>query len=274
VKDIGKTLTKALFYLVAIVLIFWTASLTVSFIRAALPLMAWYVPFMALVVFDGGMIAWLFVFLKAAEGTMQRAVAIGLTGFDFIGVTLLVMAEILLGGQSLTAAPAYLGTYAIWGIGIWTAVNVLGVLVYHIGEPSAQVSMAIQNEKDQVFRGALLNMAEQRQANSVNLAKKLGDGLYQQLLDEMMIDRDGDGRPDLLQAANMPPVPQRRTIESESEEAAPRPPQPVMRQRPEPVAADAGPPVGYGVAYNRERGTRLNGRPGGGSHRPDDGRPM
>lgn len=206
-KEIGKTLTKILFYFVAVVLLIWTASLTVDFISTALPSMPWYVPYLALVVFDGGMIAWMFVFLRYAEGTIQRAVALGLVMFDFLGVALLVMADILLGGQTMTAAPAGLGTWAVWGIGIWTIVNVLGVLAFHIGDPEAQVQMSIQNEKDAIFRGALGNLSERRTNNSKMLADTLGARMYQQMLDELSVDRNENGIPDALEGSfNIPGI--------------------------------------------------------------------
>lgn len=42
--------------MVALVLCLWTASLTVTFLQH-LPTLPWYVPYTALVAFDGGMIA-------------------------------------------------------------------------------------------------------------------------------------------------------------------------------------------------------------------------
>lgn len=205
-KEIGKTLTKILFYFVAAVLLVWTASLTVDFITSALPSMPWYVPYLALVVFDGGMIAWMFVFLKYAEGTVQRAVALGLVVFDFLGVALLVMADILLGGQTWTVAPEGLGTWAVWGIGIWTVVNVLGVLAFHIGDPQAQIQMSIQNEKDAIFRGALDNLGSRRAENSKMLSNELGSRMYTQLLDELMVDNDRNGVPDAFEGSFQVPA--------------------------------------------------------------------
>jgi len=201
-NEIGKTISKSLFYLVALVLLVWTASLTVTFIQAALPTLPWYVPYAALVAFDGGMIAWLYVFLKAAEGTIQRATAIAATIFDFLGVGLMVIAEIMLGGQTFTEVPESLGTWAIWGIGIWTVVNVLFVILYHIGDPEAQKQMSIQNEKDAIWQGALKDLASRRTHNSAALAAQLGGRMYQEMLAELFVDRDGDGRPDLLEARN------------------------------------------------------------------------
>src|SRR5690606_28086780 len=105
---------------------------TVSFLSMALPASFWIAPYLGLVVFDAGMLGWLAVFLYLAEGATQRAVAIGLTIFNLLGVGLISMSEIILGGQTLTAAPAGLGTAAIWGVGIWTFINVAAIIVYHI----------------------------------------------------------------------------------------------------------------------------------------------
>jgi len=202
VSEIGKSLAKWLFYFVAMVLLIWSSSLTYTFIAAALPALPWYVPFAALVAFDGGMMSWLFVFLKAAEGVIQRATALAVMVFDFLGVGLMVIAEILLGGQALAAVPENLGTYAIWGIGIWTVGNLGAVLLYHVGDPEAQKQMSVQNEKDAIWRGALADLATRRTKNSTALAAQLGDRLYQEMLAELFVDRDGDGRPDLLQSRN------------------------------------------------------------------------
>ena len=227
-SEIGKTLTKFVFYLVAIVLLAWTASLTVSFVASALPTMPWYVPYLSLVVFDGGMIAWLFVFLKYAQGTIQRATALGLTGWNFLGVSLLVGAEILLGGQTMAEAPEGLGTWAIWGIGVWTVVNVLGVLLFHIGDPDAQVQMSIQNEKDAIFRGALANLGPRRVENSKALADTLGARMYDAMLAELFVDRNNDGIPDALQSGQA--IPGHVVASSQPQPAAPQtPPQPEAR---------------------------------------------
>lgn len=210
-NEISKTLAKILFYALAAALLFWTASLTVAFVSAALPTASWFVPYFALVVFDVGMIAWMYVFLKHAQGTTQRAIALGLTAFDFIGVGLMVMAEILLGGQTLVAAPAGLGTWAIWGIGIWTVVNVGAIVAFHIGDPEAQKAMSIQNEKDAIWRGALLELASKRQTHSAMLTKELGGRLYNDLLAELFVDVNGNGVADIFEG-NRPELPPQTAV--------------------------------------------------------------
>lgn len=205
-KDISRSIAKGLFYLVAVILLVWTSSLTVSFVQGVLPGRFILVPYLALITFDVGMLAWLFVFLRHAEGAGQRATAIVTCLLDFIGVGLMVVAEILLGGQTLTAAPENLGTWAIWGIGIWTVLNVLAVIIFHLADPEAQKAMSIQNEKDAIWKGALENLAKRRSENSARLTAELGARMYQDLLAELMVDANNNGVPDIIEG-NRPSLP-------------------------------------------------------------------
>ena len=93
-----KTFAKGLFYFVAVTLFMWTGYLTYSFVASVLPNAHFIVPLFSLVVFDVGTIAWLKVFLDQAEGSNQRAVSIGLSLFDFLGVGLMTLSEVFLGG--------------------------------------------------------------------------------------------------------------------------------------------------------------------------------
>lgn len=204
-NNLARTVAKFAFYTVAVVLLAWTASLTYTFVAAVLPEMAWYVPLLSLVVFDGGMIAWLFVFLNHAEGSGQRAVAILTCALDLVGVGLMVIAEILLGGQTFAAAPEQLGEYAIWGIGAWTVLNVVAVVAFHLLSPAARVAMALQTERDAVFDQALSQLRQKRQEHGAALAHQLSDEMLQGLVDTLRVDRNQDGVPDVYQR-NITPV--------------------------------------------------------------------
>ena len=196
---LNRTIAKFLFYGVAIVLLAWTSSLTYSFLSMALPGQLWIVPLLGLVVFDVGMISWLFVFLSHAEGAIQRAVGIILCLFNFVGVGLMTISEILLSGQTMAAAPDMLGTIAIWGIGIWTTVNVLGVLVFHLGDPSARKEMAIQSEKDAIFEGALDALKQRRVDAQQALSHELSGVMFGELLANIRADKDRNGVPDIME---------------------------------------------------------------------------
>lgn len=179
--SISKTIAKGVFYAVAIVLILWTASLTYSFVRGALPHMSWYVPLLSLVVFDVGMIAWMFVFRFHAKGTAQRATAISLTLLDLIGVGLMVIAEILLGGQQLAAAPEMLGEWAIWGIGVWTVANTAAVVAFHLLSPDSRKDMALQSASDAIWEKGLQQLKEQSQEQGATLAGYIAQSLMTEL---------------------------------------------------------------------------------------------
>ncbi len=196
---LNRTIAKYLFYMVAVILFTWTASLTVSFIQSVLPNSFWAVPYLALVVFDGGLIAWMFVFLSHAQGNIQRATALILTIVNLLGVGLMVIAEILLDGQTLTAAPESLGTVAVWAIGIWTIINVAGVVLFHLGDNEARKEMAIQSEKDAIFEGALTALKNRRIAAQQGLANEMSATMFAQLLSDIRADSDKNGIPDLLE---------------------------------------------------------------------------
>lgn len=198
------SIAKIAFYFVAIVLIVWTSTLTYSFVSQALPGANWFVPLFALVVFDMGMVAWLIVFIDHAAGNLQRAIAIVTCVFDLIGVGLMAFAEILLGGQTLAAAPANMGEYAIWGIGVWTVVNVAAVIIFHLSDPEARKRMALQGEKDAVFEEALAKLSTYRAKQSGQLSDQLATAMMEQLKAELAVDHNGDGIPDLVQPPNAP----------------------------------------------------------------------
>ncbi len=185
-----KSIARGLFYGVATVLVLWTASLTYAFIHAALPQVHWLVPIFALVVFDVGMLAWLKVFLDYAQGSGQRAVALSMTLVDFLGVGLMVLAEILLGGQTMVTAPENLGEYAIWGIAIWTVINVGAIIAFHLLEPGVRRTMALRTEMDLVFDEALKKLPTKRAAVSGQLSDQLSDDMLLQLMAELAAKRD------------------------------------------------------------------------------------
>ena len=196
---LNRTIAKFLFYGVAIVLLVWTSSLTYSFLAMALPGQMWFVPLLGLVVFDVGMISWLFVFLSHAEGAIQRAASIILCLFNFVGVGLMTISEILLSGQQMAAAPEMLGTIAIWSIGIWTTVNVLGVLVFHLGDNNARRAMAYQTEKDAIFDAALGDLKTRRIGVQKAISEEMSRAMMDEMTAELRADVDKDGRRDMFE---------------------------------------------------------------------------
>lgn len=196
---LNRTIARYLFYAVALVLFAWTASLTVSFLQSVLPNSFWMVPYLGLVIFDGGLIAWMFVFLSHAQGAIQRATALILTVVNLLGVGLMVIAEILLDGQTLTAAPESLGTVAVWAVGIWTIANVAGVVLFHLGDNEARKEMAIQSEKDAIFDASLSDLKKRRISIQQELSRELSAVMLAEMVADLRADTDGNGIPDLLE---------------------------------------------------------------------------
>lgn len=204
----NKTIAKFIFYAVAAVLFTWTSSLTYSFLSIALPGSYFLVPLLGLVVFDVGMVAWLIVFLFHAEGSIQRATALGLTLINFVGVGLMTLSEILLDGQQLAEAPELLGTAAIWGVAVWTIINVGGVLVFHLGDNEARRQMAYQSQKDQIFEAALGDLELRRIDMQQQLAREMGAAMMNELVADL---RTGQAAalPAPPIAVSLPPAPAR-----------------------------------------------------------------
>lgn len=198
-SGLKRTGSKIVFGMISLVILMWTASLTTTFLQSVLPGQFWAVPYLGLVVFDGGMIGWMIVYLYNAEGSMQRSIALGLTVFNLLGVGLMTIAEIVLGGQTLTVAPELLGTVAIWGVGIWTFANVAGIVAYHLSSPDARIAAAIQEEKDALVEEALNDLRNRRQDNARVLSGQMGGAMYKALVSELGTDRDGDGIPDVYE---------------------------------------------------------------------------
>lgn len=196
---LNKTIAKIIFYLVAVTLLVWTATLTVSFLQSVLPNAFWAVPYLGLVIFDGGMIAWMIVFLSHAQGAIQRATALILTVFNLIGVGLMVVAEILLDGQTWTTPPESLGTIAVWAVGIWTIVNVAGVVLFHLGDNDARREMAMQSEKDAVFDAALDDLKTRRIAAQKQLSQEMSAVMMNELIASLRADNDRNGVPDIME---------------------------------------------------------------------------
>ena len=198
-SGLKRTGSMIVFGLISVVIFLWTAYLTTSFLGTVLPGAFWVVPYLGLVVFDGGMIGWMFVYLYLAEGSMQRTIALGLTVFNLIGVGLMTIAEIVLGGQTFAEVPAMLGTAAIWAVGIWTFVNVAGIVAFHLSSPDAKIAAAIQEEKDAVTEDALTDLRNRRSDNAKLLSAQLGAGMFKTLVSELGADMDGDGLPDVTE---------------------------------------------------------------------------
>ena len=158
-KKITEYLGKGLTGLFVLGLLAWAANLTILAVRAAIPDQP-LTPYLALVLFDGGALAWMQIFLKQSKGTPQRAAAILLTVLDLAGV--IAMSA---GGLHLIASNA-ISKILLWA----TLTNVSAWYWYKLSSPDNLEAIQAQNLEDELTEEA------QRQAkmNIEREAVKLG----------------------------------------------------------------------------------------------------
>jgi apolipoprotein N-acyltransferase len=175
-KHVMGYAAKIVFYVFCLVVLGWTATLTASFVQRVLP-DSQVEPYLALAVFDGGAIAWLMTFLWGARGLGQRAVSILMLVLDLCGVALMTIAELFLGGQTFTEAPAGLGTLAVWAIGIWTFMNLAAAYAYHVLDPKAHEEITIGVAQDKVRESGIRQLEANLDALGAELAAEIGEEL-------------------------------------------------------------------------------------------------
>jgi hypothetical protein len=174
-------ITRLLFYLVAAALLVWTASLTLAFVGSALPDMQ-LARYFALVVFDLGAVAWLLIFVYAAEGIPQRTTALILALLDLAGISLISFAEIFTGGQEITSVPADLATIALWSIGIWTTLNLTGIFAYHLTDTAIMQDIARKTAGDKITARSLRLLEQRTDEIADDVAGVLADRLTRETL--------------------------------------------------------------------------------------------
>jgi hypothetical protein len=175
--DILKTVTKFLFYALAGLLFVWTSSLTVRLVGRLLPGDP-VTPWFALALFDIGALTWLMVFLKNAQGLPQRAVTLVAFLADLAGVFFVAAGELFLGGQTLAAIPAQLGTLVVWAVIGYTAANLAAVYAYHLTDPDELQEIKMRSMQDKVRDEALKQVEANVTEQTRQLASEIADRMY------------------------------------------------------------------------------------------------
>jgi len=148
------------FYIFVLVIGAFTVNLTLAELREILPGDE-ITPYFALALFDGGALAWLGAWLFHARGLYQRALAVIMLVLDLAGVVMIAGARLLSGGQTLTDAPEWLGAAIIYGVLLWTALNLIAIYAFHVTEPETMQLIEMQVLEDTIQAEAI----EQARAN-------------------------------------------------------------------------------------------------------------
>lgn len=159
-KKLLGVISQIGFYIFVFVIGAFTVSLTLSELREILPGDE-ITPYFALALFDGGALAWLGAWLFHAKGLYQRALAVIMLIADLAGVVMIAGARLLSGGQNLTDPPAWLGAAIIYGVLLWTALNLIAIYAFHVTEPETMQQIEMQVLEDTIQQEAI----EQARAN-------------------------------------------------------------------------------------------------------------
>lgn len=168
-KALAGSIGKILFWIFAVAIFFWTASLSLAALRTILPNDP-VKPFVGLVLTDIGALTWLLVFIGQAQGLPQRAISLIMFIVDLAGVILLSAFELLSSGQQLARVPEELGNAVIWGVIGLTLVNLAAAYFYHLAEPHTWKSIEFGVLTDRLQKEAL----QQAQMNVEKEAQQLG----------------------------------------------------------------------------------------------------
>jgi hypothetical protein len=168
-KALAGTVGKILFWIFAVAIFFWTASLSLAALRTILPNDP-IKPYIGLVLTDIGALTWLLVFIGQAQGLPQRAISLIMFIIDLSGVVLLAAFELLSSGQTLTGIPPEMGTAVIWGVIALTLVNLTAAYFYHLAEPNTWKGIEFGVLTDRLQKEAL----QQAQMNVEKEAQSLG----------------------------------------------------------------------------------------------------
>ena len=180
-RDVLKTASKILFYALALVVLLWTAGLTLDLAVQLLPGES-LMPFFILALFDGGALAWCLVFLFQAQGLAQRAISLLMMVMDLIGVIGMSIAALFLSGQQLTAIPEGLGTLVVWTVGVWTALNVAAIYAFHIADPEEMQEIRLRTLQDKVTDEAIRQVETDVHLQAQSLAGQIAAGMRADVL--------------------------------------------------------------------------------------------
>lgn len=185
----GKKLGSILVLIVAGALMLYSASRTMHLLAATLPPGQEILGVIALAAFDLGLVAWLIVFLKGAEGGLQRGIALLMVVIDLVGVVVGFLGDTLLtAGQTGLLAKLAEGdkqTIVMLTAGV-IAANIAGAVFYHLCSPDNLRRMAEESAKDKIQSQALAAINQQANLLAEQLAPIIADDWVRQMQAEFM----------------------------------------------------------------------------------------
>jgi D-alanyl-D-alanine dipeptidase len=192
----SKKLGGILVLLVGGGLMLYSMARTFHLLSATLPPGQEVLAIIALLGFDGGLVAWTTIFLRGAEGGFQRSIALLMVLVDLVGVvagflgdTLLTSGEVGL----LAAMDAGSKQTIILVTAFVIAANIAAVIFYHIADPASLRRMTEENARDKITSQALAAIAQQANVLAEELAPVIAADWVRSMRADFsaaLIDRD------------------------------------------------------------------------------------
>jgi hypothetical protein len=169
----GKKLGSIMVLLVGAGLMLYSMARTFHLLSATLPPGQEALAVIALLGFDMGLVAWTVVFLRGAEGGIQRAIALIMVLIDLVGVIAGFLGDTLLtsGDQGLLAAMDMGSKQTIVLVTAFViAANIAGTIFYHLASPDNMRHMAEESARDKIQTQSLQAISQQANLLAAELA--------------------------------------------------------------------------------------------------------
>ncbi len=164
-----KRISGIIVIVVAGGLMIYSASRTLALLQMTLPSGQKDVAFLALLAFDGGLVAWLLTFMYGAEGAWQRAIAGVMVVVDLVGVVIGFGADSLIGASQNGMVKVDEGI-ALTAILLTTgiiAANIAATVFFHMLSPENRRRMTSEAARDRIEQASL--KAIEQEANTLAL---------------------------------------------------------------------------------------------------------
>jgi hypothetical protein len=163
-------------------LLVYSASRSLDFIGLTLPpdrqILAWF----ALLALDGGLIAWLLIYLNAARGGWQRGIALVMVAVDLLGCVMMFTADTLLstGRAGITQAMSANQIQTIvLALSAIIALNIAAAVVYHLTDPQKLREQAEEEAFGRVEDATLKQIAQNAEQLAAQVAPMLAEDWMQ-----------------------------------------------------------------------------------------------
>jgi hypothetical protein len=144
--------------------------------------------FYALLLFDFGYLAWFFVYIRAAESTGQRSIAIGLTVFSLLGSLAATLQQLATNATALVDLREYheaVGYVALGAMLLMTAGHIVSTAAYFLLDPREKVKQRMAEIKATLLDDSLDKAEKQIQIDQDQLIQHMSEDVRLDILDQL-----------------------------------------------------------------------------------------